>query len=145
MKKIILAIALLFPVLASAQTTDSLVGLGTPPSLAEEQIKLSSGNFSTTETVVGTSLGETLYRKCVNVGTLPNATTTTDAHGISGFALADLRAAYGWAIGSINSVPLPFVGTSSDVGITVEATTISLITTGDFSAYTGYVCLEYVK
>lgn len=51
--------------------------------------------YSTEETVVGTWMGKPLYKKTINFGSFPNATTTRIPHGISNIEMVPFYL-YGW-------------------------------------------------
>ena len=87
--------------------------------------------------------GSKLYAKTVNVGTLPNNTSSTDAHGISG--LATVVRIIGTADNGTNQIPLPYFNASNGCEIYIDDTYINLVTTSDLSGYSGYVTLEYTK
>lgn len=105
--------------------------------------------YSLTETATqDVWLGKTVYMKTINFGTLPNATTKSVAHGISGLTrVTDIRGyAYAPSIGLF--IGLPWVGSASgwDTEISVDATNISIRSGQNISVYTEcYVVLEYVK
>lgn len=103
--------------------------------------------LSTSEVTIGTDYtGNPLLRKCVDVGALPNATTTNDAHGISGLASSEVRRAWGWASNGTVALPLPYAfnGTSA-TSVNIDATNINLSTGANLSTYSGYVCIEYIN
>lgn len=104
--------------------------------------------FSTDETPTNQIwLGEQVYRKVVSLGALPNATETTDAHGLTGtYTIIKM---YGMADdGSKGEFPLPYAD-SDDVANSVEVKTnsadIKIKTGANYSGYTGYIVLEYIK
>lgn len=89
--------------------------------------------------------GSQVYGKYINVGALPNSTSTTDAHGISGIGtVLELR---GTAVSSGTTYPLPYAHTTSTSSIRLQsdATNITIVTTADYSGYTGIVYMEYTK
>lgn len=107
--------------------------------------------YSTTEEVVGTWIsGETIYRKVVSCGTLPNKTDKTVAHGISNFN--HIIQVSGFCKDASQSYPLPFpndrnsTGVGS-VGIWVDKTNITISCLGTYypSVIETYVILEYTK
>ena len=51
--------------------------------------------YSTEETVVGAWMGKPLYKKTINFGSFPNATTTRIPHGISNIEMVPFFL-YGW-------------------------------------------------
>ena len=107
--------------------------------------------YSTTEEVVGTWIsGETIYRKVVSCGTLPNKTDKKVAHGISNFN--HIIQVSGFCKDASQSYPLPFpndrdsTGVGS-VGIWVDKTNITISCLGTYypSVIETYVILEYTK
>lgn len=106
-------------------------------------------NYSTTETLIGTYNGENLYRKLINFGNLPNATTKYVNHGITNLKdVVDLKGSFK-NNGIRFSVPYVYPDTSLiDYWITFTETSNTQvgITTGiDRSEYNGYVIIEYTK
>lgn len=103
--------------------------------------------YSTTETKTNKVWidGKPIYRKIVDIGTLPNASTKSVNHGIS--SLESVVRTYGMAGGPASQLPLPFVSISSNTSIqfAIVGTTIDIITGVDRSAYTGWVAIEYTK
>jgi phage minor structural protein len=107
----------------------------------------SDASYSESEHVVGTWIdGSIVYEKTVNIGTLPNATTKTVAHGISG--LAWVVSLNGTCLGSNTYLPLPFTdntAVTNDIRIDANATNISIRTGQNYSAFHGYVTIRYIK
>lgn len=106
--------------------------------------------YSNDEIKVGKWLnGETIYRKVIDIGYLPNASTSTIAHNISN--LGHFTNISGLAIRSSDkdTLPIPYVtfATNNSGGITIYAnnTSITIGTTTNRSSYEGYVILEYIK
>lgn len=95
--------------------------------------------------------GSKLYAKTINVGSLPNATQTTDAHGITGLATivkiiatADdgtdqIDFASGWDDEGTSPT------TASHITLTINDTNIVIDTDFDASSFSGSVTLEYTK
>ena len=111
----------------------------------EEFIKKSEEVYSSEETVIGTWLGKPLYRKTINVGTLPNNTVLRVAHNIINYdRFVNI---IGSAKSSTQSLSFPFVGSNLSNNIAIQITTdnIVIITGSDRSAFNGYVTLEYTK
>lgn len=104
-------------------------------------------DYSTTEEDTGTKWidGKSIYRKTVNIGSLPNATTKTITHNISGFGL--LVKLEGCFTNGTNSGSLPYSATTTAKAVQVytDATNITVITGEDRSTYSGYVTLYYTK
>lgn len=95
--------------------------------------------------------GKTIYRKTIDIGALPNATTKTVAHGIT--SIGTVIDAKGSALRSTDSVwflipnvPNPLVGNVNvGIGITVSSSSIEISTGVDRTDMTGYVTLWYTK
>ena len=106
--------------------------------------------YSNNEKIVGEWLnGESIYRKVINLGNLPNATTKTITHNISN--LGQFTNISGLAIRSNDNdtLPIPYVtfnaNNSGGITIYVDNTNVTVRTTTDRSSYEGYVILEYTK
>lgn len=106
-------------------------------------------HYSTEEQVIGTWIdGKTLYRKVVNCGALPNATSKRVAHGITDFEkIISLK---GVASTSYNYViTLPNISTAdvkNGVSLNADTTHIYIDTMIDRTTYTSsYAILEYTK
>lgn len=104
-------------------------------------------DYSTTETDTGTKWinGDAIYKKTVNIGSLPNATTKMVTHNISNFA--QLIKLEGNFTNGTNSAPIPYAAPTAakSVQAYVDATNITIGTGEDRSTYTGYVTLYYTK
>lgn len=104
-------------------------------------------NYSTAEQVIGTWIdGKPLYRKVINIGTLPNTASATIAHKIS--YVDKIRTNGSFAIASSGySVPVPNVtaSTTGHIAINVDRTNIYVTTNSNRSDLTGYIVLEYTK
>ena len=93
-----------------------------------------------------------VYRKVVNFGALPNAATTTVAHGIQGIdANFRFTRIYGCASDPIalNYIPIPYASTvaaANNIELDVTAVNVRIRTGTNRSAFTStFVILEYVK
>ena len=106
--------------------------------------------YSTTEQIIGQWIdGKPIYRKVVDFGYLPNATSKTVAHGISNFdmltsvqAIATQSAAWGFSI--------PFIGgsnisTGNSVTVWLDGTNVLINSNNDRSSLYCYVIIEYTK
>lgn len=90
------------------------------------------------------------FRKVINFGTLPNATSTSVAHNInitSGYSFTKI---YGASTNNTQTsfIPLPFSSPTLNQNIKLEVTnTDVIVTTGiDMTSYTTtYIILEYIK
>lgn len=111
--------------------------------------------YSTTETVIGTWLGKPLYRKVIDFGALPNATTKNVSTGLL-INEANIVNYYGVATGTSGN--LKYVLTLPDINPNGanQATRLTMnsennyymlnISTGiDRSNYTANIVIEYTK
>jgi hypothetical protein len=105
-------------------------------------------HYSTNEQVIGTFLGETLYRKTFDIGNLLNNGTKTVAHGIS-----NLKYVINWSgtcystidTGYCRPIPLSDPTATNTIRLDVGGGNISIKTASDWSAYKAFVTLEYTK
>lgn len=116
---------------------------------------LDANTYSTTEKRIGTWIdGKPLYKKVIEFGALPNATTKRVNHGISD--IKNVVSATGIAKRYVPSTqtyhwqPLPLVyqGTSSsfNASVGVSSTQVSVACDNDRSDFTeSYIYLEYTK
>lgn len=94
--------------------------------------------------------GAQLFTKTIDVGTLPNAGSTTTAHGITGevtiVSLQGIAQQTGFPA-SGDAIPLPFpdVTGAANVELSMDKTNIILDTGGNYSAYKGFVTVKYTK
>ena len=106
-------------------------------------------NYSTAETPIGKWIdGKTLYRKVINTGTLPNATTKQVAHNITN--VSRFIKIYGYAYTSNGQTyPLSWIHTTSASYQTMlycDNTNVNITSGVDRSNITeSYVVLEYTK
>lgn len=102
-------------------------------------------SYSTTPKATGETWidGSPIRRIVVDTGTLPNATTTTTAHGITFTNIIHIG---GWGTDGSLWIPIPYVHESTAyVKVYVDATNINLKTGANLSTYTtSYVILDYV-
>ena len=90
--------------------------------------------------------GKAVYRKIVNVGSLPAKGSKTTAHGISG--LQTLISFGGVAFNAAGTrIALPHAHTAAPVNVLVDATGIKITTvsSGGHGAFSGHVTLLYTK
>lgn len=89
--------------------------------------------------------GSPVYRRIVNFGPLPNATSSSVAHGVSDFAR--LFSIGGWAKQPGGYIPLPHPSTVTNGNISLSATDtkIFIATLIDYSSWDGFVVFEYTK
>ena len=110
---------------------------------------LAFGNYSTTEQDTGFTWidGKKIYKKTINFGALPNATTKNTAHGITN--LAQVIKIEGFTSNGTSTYPLPRVmigGAQYQAQIQTNATYIQIDTADNLSSYTiTYVTLYYTK
>ncbi len=105
-------------------------------------------DYNSTETATKAKWidGKTIYRKVIDVGSLPNTTGKAVAHGISSIdTLVSVS-------GSANQpgfahYPLPYVHptTAQLIQVYVDATNVQIGTGQDWSAWTGKIVIEYTK
>lgn len=103
--------------------------------------------FSTSEVDTGSTWGGSIiYAKQVSVGALPNNTTTTDAHGITGLGIIIPGSGCVADNGTLQ-LPLPYLRAADTLKIQVyfDDTNITIVTNTDYSAYTGECLLFYTK
>lgn len=90
---------------------------------------------------------EPIYRKTIDLGTLPNSTTNTVPHGITG--LGTCVRVYGFADNGTAQLPLPFSHPStigSQILIQINDTNVIVTTGSNRTDYTdNYVTLYYTK
>lgn len=90
--------------------------------------------------------GKTIYRKEINLGSLPNAVPGSVAHGISN--LSTVVSLSGFATNGTVFMPLPLArynNFASQIGLYADTTNIIVEPGNDRTAYTGYVIIEYTK
>lgn len=113
---------------------------------------LGFANYRSTEQDTGFTWlnGETIYKKTVSIGALPNSNTKTVAHGISN--LAEVIKIEGIVLDPRTSIwlPLPLVyegdSSSYNVSVYVSTTSVAVKSTSDRSMLTpAYVTLYYTK
>lgn len=128
-------------------------GAVTGAKIAERTItatKISSAftDYSMTEQNTGRLWidGKAIYRKVVNLGSLPNATPGSVAHGIAN--LNTVVSLSGFATNGTNFLPLPLArynNFASQIGLYVDKTNVVVEPGIDRTDYTGYVVIEYTK
>ena len=88
-----------------------------------------------------------IYRKVVDTGSLPNATTKTVAHGITN--VDNVITIYGVANNGTEKIPLPFLDINNNsygVMLWVNKTNVTLVCGDNKSSYNkSYVVIEYTK
>jgi hypothetical protein len=105
--------------------------------------------YSTAETVIGTWMGATLYRKCYHVAHLPNNTSITIPHDLNNVRF--IRC-YGTNLSKGNynfcsSIPIAFMSGENMIFIRCFAngTSISIQSNADYSTNSGDIIVEYIK
>ena len=91
-----------------------------------------------------------VFRKVLDTGTLPNATTSTTAHGLTLDSRFSLVSLYGGAYDPSTpaAIPLPYVDLTALNAVEVRLTSTDVVieTAVDKRAYTrSYVIIEYLK
>lgn len=102
--------------------------------------------FSTTEQRIGTWIdGKLLYRKVVNLGNLPNATTKNVSHGLT-IANVNIVHFYGIAKNGNTYLNLPHcsVNNTND-SMFIDGNNILIQCVENRSAFTGCCIIEYTK
>lgn len=105
--------------------------------------------YSTTEKIVGSWVdGKPLYQKTINFGALPNATTKTVSHGLSG--TYSIKSIQGYANYSTDTIPLPHTGVGDTTGtnaisVAISGSNIVVKTGSDRSNYSAYITIKYTK
>lgn len=105
-------------------------------------------NYSTTEQNTGCKWidGKTIYRKVVNLGSLPNATPGSVAHGISN--ISTVIRLTGMATNGTVFLPLPLArynNFASQIGLYADMTNIVVEPGNDRTAFTGFAIIEFTK
>lgn len=96
--------------------------------------------YSNDETVIGTWLGQPLYRKVIDFGALPNNTNKNVAHGIAiDMPLKCYGTIYNPTTGKHFSIPWGGIET------TLDDTNVVISTSSDRTAWTGKTIIEYTK
>jgi len=113
-------------------------------------VKMASAftDYSTTEQNTGRLWidGKTIYRKEINLGSLPNAIPGSVAHGIAN--LNTVVSLTGFATNGTVFLPLPLArynNFASQIGLYADKTNIVVEPGNDRTAFTGYVIMEYTK
>ena len=102
-------------------------------------------DYSTSEKAVGTWIdGKTIYQKTISLGLLPNNTSSTVPHGITGLTRVIEFVGNGYDSGNAIRTPLPFVG-SNFIAVAVIGNDIQITTNSDRSNLVGYLTLKYLK
>lgn len=90
-----------------------------------------------------------VFRKVINFGTLPNAGTTSVAHGLTIDSNFTFTRIYGAATDpSTTFIPLPYSSTTlvNNIELSVDTTNVNITTGIDRTGFTiTYIILEYIK
>lgn len=110
--------------------------------------KLASINYSTTEVDTGQKWvdGKTIYKKTINFGALPNATSKKVAHNIASFSRVIRTEGVACYTNGV-SLPLPFVSNvqNASVELSVNSTEITIAAGTNRSGATAYTTVYYTK
>ena len=103
--------------------------------------------YSTSEIVTGKKWidGKPIYRKVIDIGTLPNTTTKSVDHGITNFDLC--ISLVGVVRNSTSRLTIPSVwnDATETIGIYANGTSVIVSTSKDRSSFSGYAIIEYTK
>ena len=85
----------------------------------------------------------TIYQKTISLGALPNASSSTDAHGITN--LDQIIKIEGMADDGTDQIPLPYYHATDGVDVSVDDTNITIVTEDNKAGFTGYLTIFYLK
>lgn len=107
---------------------------------------ISVSKYSTTEQKIGTWInGKPLYRKVVNLGNLPNATSKSVSHGLT---IANVNIVHFYGIAKYGNIYLNLphcsVNNTND-SMFIDGNNILIQCVENRSAFTGYCIIEYTK
>lgn len=111
---------------------------------------LAFGNYSTTEQNTGFKWidGSAIYKKTINFGALPNATSKTVAHNISNLSYVVDYCSITTSSNDGVFRPMPIISPSGDryqALFEFDATYIYCYCGGNYSALSAYITLYYTK
>lgn len=115
---------------------------------AWSRIDLTASTYSTTEARDGTFIdGSPIYKKTVDLGTMPNNGTKTVAHGISNLKDVIKFEGGGYSQGSGYYYNLPYaaMGSTGGIEIAIKSTDIYIFTNTDRSDIEGHITIYYTK
>jgi hypothetical protein len=105
--------------------------------------------YSTSETKIGTWIdGKPLYRKVIDTGALPNATTKTVSSGISNLKKIVFIHGIGHNTTSDTYIPIPYPSSTANQTLMVYFTngSVNLLAQTNYAQYDeSYIVLEYTK
>ena len=103
--------------------------------------------YSETEVATGSTWidGKPIYRKVVDLGSLPNAAKKNVAHGIEN--ISDVITLKGIAKSSIANFTIPLVWDTleENIGIYINGSNVVVCTNKNRSSYSGVAIIEYTK
>lgn len=118
-------------------------------SITNSKLATVLGDYSLSEVDTGCTWidGSKIYKKTVDVGTLPNATIKYVNHNITNLKAVVHVEGVGYSESTNNHFPLPFPVTNSQntIWILIHPTQIEIGTGVDRSGSTGYVTIFYTK
>ena len=125
------------------------LGTFTANQSTDTTINLENSSYSTSEVKTNATWidGKPIYKKTIDIGTLPNATTKTVAHGISNLGLVIKAEGFSSESSGVR-ITFPFssvVSVADQVAMRFEATNIVITTGLNRSNFSGYVTLWYTK
>ena len=133
--------------------TDSLITINRATMGAQniDFATFGDGNYSTTETSTGFTWvdGSPIYKKTINFGTLPNATSKTVAHGVANVDRVIQVSGYAYYPTNQVTYPIPFVSgidQTYNIGMTANNTVVEITTGIDRTMLTEcYITIYYTK
>jgi hypothetical protein len=127
---------------------------GTTKKVSVEELSLAVNNtvnsYSTEEVNTGKKWidGKPIYRKIVDIGALPNATTKTVAHNISNYDVFTTIKGIAFNNAKTAQIELPYItanNINTAISIEINATDVQIISGINRSSLSGYAILEYTK
>lgn len=106
-----------------------------------------SHNYSTTEQIIGYWIdGKPLYRKVINFGNLPNATSKSVAHNISNLKRVIKMQGYAYSSQSGFDIPIPYTSNGYLISLRCDDTYVVVTPMTDQTSFDEcYITLEYTK
>jgi hypothetical protein len=106
------------------------------------------GDFTTSEVNTGFTWvdGKTIYKKTINMGSLPNNTQKNVAHGITGITkVLSIEGSYTNGTITFPANRPDTTGTTGVINTFINGADITVVTGVDRTAFSGHVTLTYVK
>lgn len=102
------------------------------------------GNYLNTEVDTGFKWinGKNIFKKTINLGTLPNSASTSTAHGITGMTAVVEYRGIGMNLGGMQFIDFQ---QGNGINTFIDATNVNIATTISRSSFTGYMTLWYTK